>query len=714
MTERDLAERERAEEALRASEEKYRTLFESIDEGFCVIEVLFDDADHPLDYRFVEVNPAFEKQTGIENAVGRRMREIAPQHEEHWFRIYGRVALTGEPLRFKNSAAALGRYYDVYAFRIGQPEERRVAILFNDITERKQTEADHGRLIQELCEAQEQLRAELDATSRLLEISSLFVKAGNREAVLGAIVEAAIAISSADFGTIQLLDPESGDLKIAAQRGFPPWWLEFWDYVRKGHGSCGTALDRRERVVIEDVEQSPLFMGTPALEIQLKAGVRAVQSTPLMSRAGEPIGMLSTHYRTPGRPSDRALRLLDLLARQAADILERAQAELALEQANQRLLEADRRKNEFLGMLSHELRNPIAPIRNSIYILERAVPGEEQALRAQAVIDRQIGHMTRLIDDLLDVTRITNGKALLQRELLDLNELARLTVEDHRGAFVESGVELEMLAAPVEVWVNGDRTRLAQVIGNLLQNAVKFTPRGGKTTVFVEGDSIHGQAIVRVRDTGRGIAPEILPRLFEPFTQADTTLDRSKGGLGLGLALVKGLVKMHGGAVSAASGGSDRGATFTITLPLEPIGPTETRPPRAGTGKAPRRVLLIEDNADAANSLLEVLKLCGHDVEVAYTGPDGIEKARAFGPEVVICDIGLPEMNGYEVARALRADPQLGRVTLVTLTGYAGPEDMAKAKAAGFDAHLAKPSSIEALERVLAGLETALRATDLG
>ncbi|WP_242343370.1 ATP-binding protein [Anaeromyxobacter terrae] len=388
----------------------------------------------------------------------------------------------------------------------------------------------------------------------------------------------------------------------------------------------------------------------------------------------------------------------------SADITELRRAEEALR-------ESDRRKSEFLAMLSHELRNPLAPIRNSLYILGRAEPGGEQALRARAVIERQVEHLTRLIDDLLDVTRISRGKVQLKRERLDLNELAQRTAEDHRAAFIGGDVHLELLPARAEVWVNGDRTRLAQVIGNLLQNAAKFTPRGGKVSLSVGGDFARGRATVLVQDTGRGIAPEILPRVFEAFIQADNTLDRSKGGLGLGLALVKGMVEMHGGSVSAASGGPGMGATFTITLPLETAIPTEPSPRRASSGAPARRVLVIEDNVDAADTLRDALELGAHVVTVAYCGPEGLAKARPFRPDVVICDIGLPEMDGYAVARAMRADAELGRVTLIALTGYAQPEDVAKARAAGFDAHLAKPPSIEALERVLAGVRCATSAT---
>jgi PAS domain S-box-containing protein len=320
--------------------------------------------------------------------------------------------------------------------------------------------------------------------------------------------------------------------------------------------------------------------------------------------------------------------------------------------AEEALLEANRRKNKFIAMLSHELRNPLAVIRNSLYILDHAAEASVQTRQAQSMIDRQVAHMTRLTDDLLDVARITSGKVQLQREVLDLDELVERTVEDHRKVFLRNGVNLEILTVSPEVCVNGDRTRLAQIIGNLLQNAVKFTPRGGKASVSVEANSARGQAIIRVQDTGAGIAQEFLPQLFEAFSQADATLSRTKGGLGLGLAVVKGLVEMHGGSVRVESDGILKGSIFTIALPLEAAPAPKTSGLHDDAVETPRRLLIIEDNMDVADSLCEVLRFRGHHVEVAYTGRDGLEKARAFAPEVVLCDVGLPEMDGYRGACA--------------------------------------------------------------
>jgi two-component system CheB/CheR fusion protein len=421
---------------------------------------------------------------------------------------------------------------------------------------------------------------------------------------------------------------------------------------------------------------------------------------------GDPGGLVLSVHAAPVRgASGRITGAIVALQ----DITDRRRAEEALRATNEKLREADQRKNEFLGMLSHELRNPLAPIRNSLYLLGRAAPGGEQAGRALAVIDRQVHHVTRLVDDLLDVTRITQGKIRLQRERLDLQALARRTVEDYRGLFSKSGVGLELVASPDDIVVNADAIRVAQVIGNLLQNAVKFTPRGGRATLGIERtDDV---AVITVRDTGSGIAHEMMPRIFEPFVQAEKTLDRSTGGLGLGLALVKGLVEQHGGSVSVHSAGAGEGATFVVRFPLERRRtPRLSLVPIAPAAGSARRVLVIEDNLDAAETLKEVLELNDHVVDIALSGPEGVEKASALEPDVVLCDIGLPGMDGFQVARAIRSDPRLRGTRLIALSGYAQAEDLERSREAGFDLHLAKPPDLDALEQAIA--EVRVRTTD--
>jgi PAS domain S-box-containing protein len=373
----------------------------------------------------------------------------------------------------------------------------------------------------------------------------------------------------------------------------------------------------------------------------------------------------------------------------ATDIQDQKSTQAALQ-------EVDRRKNEFLAILSHELRNPLAPIRNCVYVLKHAAPGGPQAVHAADVIERQTRQLTRLVDDLLEVTRIARGKIELRREVLDLAALARRCAEDHRHAFAASGVDLAVETAPLPLLVNGDPARLAQVIGNLLTNAAKFTSRGGHARLAVR--EANGRATVMVADDGVGMSPQLVDHLFEPFVQAEATLDRSRGGLGLGLAILKGLVDLHGGSVAARSAGPGTGAEFTVSLALHPAAAVETRgEERRPAPRTGRRILVIEDNADAAESLKAALELLGHSVDLAASGLEGIERAHALRPDLVLCDIGLPDMDGFEVARLLRADPSLSCTKLVAVSGYALPEDLERSSQAGFDRHVAKPVDPEDL-----------------
>lgn len=369
------------------------------------------------------------------------------------------------------------------------------------------------------------------------------------------------------------------------------------------------------------------------------------------------------------------------------------------ERAEQALQDADHRKDEFLATLSHELRNPLAPIRSSLHLLMHSPAGQEGARRAQQIIERQVGHLTRIVDDLLDVTRISRGKLQLRNERLDLRVLVERTVEDYRTLFTTRSLSLEVTYPAAPLWTDGDPTRLAQIVGNLLQNAAKFTPTGG--SIILALGAVARVAELRIRDSGIGIDPAMLPRLFQPFSQADTTLARSLGGLGLGLALVKGLVELHGGTVEAFSGGAGAGTEFVVRMPLAAAPPIARDAAPAATSR-PRRILVIEDNLDGAESLREVLEMDGHTVAVALDGTRGLAKAREFGPEVVLCDIGLPGLDGYEVAQALRNDPAVRGTFLIALTGYASPEDQQRATNAGFDAHLAKPPTIEQLRAAIA------------
>jgi len=520
------------------------------------------------------------------------------------------------------------------------------------------------------------------------------VRETNAEGMLQAISEAALLLTDArlaacghGYVTGQFI--VGGSARAPGAPACPPG-REF--LIDKG-GVYMDLLEGADSLRLTDAElrAHPRWWGLPEGHVPM----RGLLGAKLTGRSAQPSGMLLVTDKAHGEFTAEDESLLQQLATLASLALQHVELRIALE-------ESDRRKDQFIGMLSHELRNPLAPICNSLYILERAAPDGEQSLRAKTVIGRQVSHLTRLVDDLLDVTRISRGKIQLQQELLDVCDVAHRAVEDHRSIFAKNGLELELELPERSLWINGDRTRVAQIIGNLLHNSAKFTERGGKATVVVEEGTALKEALLRVRDTGIGITADMVPRIFEAFAQADTTLDRSKGGLGLGLALVKGLVEMHGGTVSVESDGLGKGAEFTVRFPLEAARMPAAAPVRAGaTNGGARRVLVIEDNVDAADSLREALEYDDRTVEVAYSGAEGIKKARAFRPDVVLCDIGLPGMDGYAVARAMRGDPELSRVSLVALTGYALPEDVTKARAAGFDGHLAKPPNIEALERVL-------------
>ena len=365
------------------------------------------------------------------------------------------------------------------------------------------------------------------------------------------------------------------------------------------------------------------------------------------------------------------------------------------------LREADQRKSEFIAVLSHELRNPLAAMRFSLHVLEHGEPGSAPAADARLIIDRQVGQLVRLVDDLLDVTRITQNKIHLKRERLELNELVRTTLDDNRRHFEQCGIHVDAALSSAPVYVNADSVRISQVLTNLLINAMKFTPAGGTATVSLTSEP-DGNAVLRVADNGAGIDAALLPRLFQPFMQADRTLARSGGGLGLGLVLVKGLVELHGGTVTARSEGAGKGAEFVVRLHAEPAAADAARPVQtASETGAPRRVLVIDDDRDVAEALCAALSVVGHVIEVAHSGPIGIAKARAFMPDVVLCDIGLPGMDGYDVARLIRADAALRATRLVALSGYAQSVDVGKALDAGFDDHLAKPPSLDKVLAIL-------------
>ena len=493
--------------------------------------------------------------------------------------------------------------------------------------------------------------------------------------------------SRADFmrTLVQLPVPEFADAALVwfRQDGQPDQ-IE-WSDSDGTMTASPAALDRLEPAI-----ERVMVEGRPRIVSDLIGGTLAYAQLLPLSVQGQVIGVLALGSRLP------RLAVTPL----AGDLAYRASVALENVMLMDQIREADRRKDEFLGMLAHELRNPLGPIYNCLQLQKMLPPADPRFALMRDTIDRQIKHMGRLIDDLLDATRLAHGKILLRKEPCDLVDIVRQTVEDYRHVIEGAGMTLNVAIPDTPLWSDGDPTRLVQVVGNLLHNAHKFNSPDGAITVRIEAEE--GRARIMVGDSGIGIDPSMLNHVFDVFRQAEQGLDRSRGGLGLGLALVKGLVRLHGGSVEAQSDGANTGARFIIHLPLSMAVAAIPVAGEAGENAAMvRRILLIEDNRDAAESARMLLSHEGHEVEIALDACAGLELARRFRPDVILCDIGLPVMDGYQVIRLIREDPQLAPVFAVALTGYGREADQKRALEAGFDLHLTKPIDFTTLRDAL-------------
>lgn len=387
------------------------------------------------------------------------------------------------------------------------------------------------------------------------------------------------------------------------------------------------------------------------------------------------------------------------------DITDRIRLERQAREQAKSLADLHRRKDEFLAMLSHELRNPLSPILNAVHLLR--LQGNEGSIQqeARSVIERQVGQLTRLVDDLMEVSRITTGRVRLDQNRLDVRSVVERALESARPLIDRRRHDLTASLPPQPIWVHADSTRLEQVVVNLLNNAAKYTDKGGRISLTVRQED--DEMVLRVRDTGVGIAPELLPHVFDLFTQADRSLDRSQGGLGIGLSLVQNLVGMHRGTVDVQSAGLGQGSEFTVRLPvlLSPASPPPAVPTQSVEQTAGGwRVLVVDDNEDSAETLAKLLKRSGHDVRTAYTGPTALDVAASHLSNVVLLDIGLPGINGYDVARRLRHLPQMREVKIIAMTGYGQDSDRQLAREAGFDSHLTKPVDFMKVQELLGEL----------
>ncbi|MDX2213686.1 MAG: GAF domain-containing protein [Oculatellaceae cyanobacterium bins.114] len=705
----DFIERYWADTALRESEEKYRSLFESIDQGFCLFELLFDANGKPIDYRFLDVNQAFEQQCGLADAAGKTILELAPNFEPQWIDLYAQVAKSGEAIRFEADVPSLNGIFDIYAFPSGAPGQNRVAALFANITERKQTEAA--------------IAADLRDTQLLRELSARLATEENIQALYQEIMAAAIALTHADAGTVQILDETTQDLLLLATQGFDRTMTDqFYRVNASSNTPCGIALRSNIRSFVDfDVPASEDPDGTMRMHVEV--GLLSAQSTPLISRSGKPIGMVSTHWRTHYRSSDRELRFLDLLARQAADLIEQRQAEaqrkLLLEQeqaAREEAERANRIKDEFLAVLSHELRSPLNPILGWTRLLQNGKLDPVRQQEALVTIERNAKLQTQLIEDLLDISRIMRGKLSLTVTPVRLPYVISAAVETVRLAAEAKTIQITLDLAPDIALVSGDAARLQQVVWNLLTNAVKFTPNGGQVMVELRQLDSQGSLLgnrlaqIRVIDTGKGINPQFLPHVFEYFRQEDGSTTRKFGGLGLGLAIVRRIVQMHGGDVWAESQGEGQGATFIVQLPTMKQRAVVSEPsqPQSGVGLPLTgiQILLVDDEPDTREFQAFLLEQSGATVTAVASGLEALQALEQSIPDVVVSDIGMAEMDGYMLLQQIRSRPfeQGGRIPAIALTAYAAEIDQQRAIQVGFQRHLTKPVEPETLVKAVSTL----------
>jgi signal transduction histidine kinase len=548
--------------------------------------------------------------------------------------------------------------------------------------------------------AQYRLEADL-ADSRLLQaISSELITENDEKGFRERLLDAAISIMHSDCASLQMFkeDASGGHLELIANRGFSQEAIDRWESVDSTTlTTCGEVLRSGCRVIVPDVTKCEFMDGSDDLAYFLRGGVRAVQSTPLLSRSGRLMGAFSTHWRTVHTPTDRDLRLLDILARQAADLLERMLTE-------ERLRESDRRKEEFLATLAHELRNPLAPILNAVQYLNLVAPVAPGMQWARDVIVRQTTHLTRMVDDLLDVSRINHDRLEIRKERVELARVVQTAVETTQPFLEQRRQRITVVFPAEQLTVDADPVRLSQVFANLINNAAKFSREGSSIEVIVEARD--GEVFVRVRDHGIGIEANELPTIFDIFRRVQPSYVHDQGGLGIGLTLVKRLVEMHGGAVRASSEGPGLGSEFAVRLPVAaPIAQAAVAADESlGFGHGQLRVLVVDDHADGATSMCRLLRVLGYEARQASDGLAGLAVAAEFRPDVALLDIAMPKLNGYDAARRLRAEPWGKHMLLIAVSGWGQDSDKQRATDAGFDFHLTKPVAVEDLTRAMSSV----------
>lgn len=593
------------------------------------------DGARPVDYRFVEVNASFEAQTGLVDAVGKTMRELQPAHEEIWFEIYGRVARTGNPESFEQEAAHIGERWYQVSAFRVGPAELNLVAILF------RDEAPRKRAEVALQESQQRLETAL-LTARMASwewdmVTDRLTTSASVTEVFGLAPGAAIPNGAEG---LQLLHPDDRDrhraLVTRAREAGEGWHTEF-RIVRPRDGQTA---------------------------------------------------WLEEHVITSDDPRTGVRRWTGLVW----DVTDRKLAEEALR-------EADRRKDDFIATLGHELRNPLAPMRNIVELLKRQPELPAAVEQMRGILERQVRHMTRLVEDLLEVSRITSGKLELRRERVMLQSVITAAVET---AQPHEKHQFSFFIPPEPLFLHADPVRLGQVVSNLLHNARKFTEPGGRISLRTEQQGAKVRVIVR--DEGIGIAREDLRRIFEPFVQVGHGHGPLHGGLGIGLALAKSLVRMHGGSIEAQSRGLGQGSEFVVVLPLDEVekpSPAMHASDRTGGEELSGTVLIVDDKPDNVSTLAMLLALPDHRVHTAGSGEEAVRRADALRPDVILMDIGLPGMSGYQACAAIRERPWARHAVIVAITGWGQDEDRRKSLEAGFDDHLVKPVDASTLLRAI-------------
>ena len=565
---------------------------------------------------------------------------------------------------------------------------------------------------------QAELEDQIADLRRLHEMSARLTSTIDLEPLLREVLDAVLALQGSDMGLLALCDPETR-LTLRVHRGLDAAFVEEIERVPFGGGAWAIAYTERRPVVIEDTEADPVF--TSYRDVARRAGFRACQSTPLFTRGGDVIGVLSVHFAEPRRPAEAETRLIDLYVRLAADAIENAQLHerlqrelddrresLAREHAARSQAEiANRMKDEFLANVSHELRTPLNAVLGWAHILRTGRPDEATLARAVEVIERNAQAQAKLIEDILDASRALTGTLSIGHDAVDLGAVINAATDSMRAGARSKGIALTAMLDPDARHVTGDAVRLQQVVSNVLTNAIKFTQPGGKVDVRLTRAG--ERARITVTDTGEGIPSDFLPFVFEHFRQGDPTITRRHGGLGLGLTIVRHVVDLHGGTVRAESAGEGYGTTVMIELPLAEA-TAETPPPDAGAAPAPPlrsvQVLVVDDDRDALDMLARLLSDAGAAVRTASSATEAVTLLRWIQPDVLVSDLAMPDEDGYSLIRTVRASERgTGRdIPAVALTAYVRVQDRARAVAAGFNMFVEKPVDPDELISVIAGI----------